>query len=186
MSFVIAAVALLGALCTVNLLLTFGVVRRLREQNAELSRLSGALPPEMPAPEELVGTPVPAFAATSIDGTPVTRDSLVGRPRMVGFFAAGCAPCHEQAPMFAAWLAEQDGDAIAAVAVVTGSGPEAAELAASLSDAAAVVVEPDAFAVSHAFGVRGFPTFLRIDAGGVVAGADATVHGVVAQAAATS
>ncbi|MDW5326953.1 TlpA disulfide reductase family protein [Plantactinospora sp. KLBMP9567] len=186
MPFVIAAVVLLGALCMVNLLLTFGILRRLREQTAELSRLSGALPPGMPAPEELVGTPVPAFAATAIDGTPVTRDSLMGRPGLVGFFSAGCAPCHEQAPVFAKWLAEQGDDATAAVAVITDSGPEAVEMATSLSGKATVVVEPDAFTVSQAFGVRGFPTFLRVDAGGVIAGADATVRGVVAQAAATS
>ncbi|MEO3775223.1 TlpA disulfide reductase family protein [Micromonospora sp. B9E7] len=186
MPFVVAAVALLGALCMVNLLLTFGVLRRLREQTAELNRLSGVLPPEMPAPEELVGTPVPAFAATAIDGTPVTRDSLVGRPRLVGFFSAGCAPCHEQAPLFAKWLAEQGGDASTAVAVITDSGPEAVELATSLTDTATVVVEPDAFSVSQAFGVRGFPTFLRVDADGVIAGADATVRGVVGHVAATS
>lgn len=176
MQLLIAAAVLVGALALLNLMLTFGVIRRLREHTTQLSRLSGATPPFR---DEQVGQPVPQFQATAADGTAVSRDSLLGRTRMVGFFSAGCEPCHEQAPEFAKWLSGQGGDTSEAVAVVTGAGPQADELATLLRDQATVVTEPDASRVADAFGVAGFPTFLRVDAEGVVTAADATMRGVV-------
>lgn len=41
MPFLVTAVVLVGLLCAVDLLLTFAVLRRLREHTEELGRLSG-------------------------------------------------------------------------------------------------------------------------------------------------
>lgn len=174
MPFLVAAVVLVGVLCLLNLTLTFAMLRRLREHQAELGRLSGGMPP--PFGDDLVGRPVPRFHAAAVDGASVTRDSLLGRPRLVGFFSAGCQPCHEQAPEFGKWLSEQGGDSSEGVAVVTDSGPEADELVALLRDKATVVTGSDAFAVADAFAVSGFPTFLQVDAEGVVTACEASMR----------
>ena len=74
MAFVIAAVAVVGGVCLVNLLLTFGVLRRLRAHGAELARLRGAGRPE---DTRLVPAPTP----TSWRGcSPVPVPSSSNRP----------------------------------------------------------------------------------------------------------
>jgi hypothetical protein len=61
MHFLIAAVVLVGLLCAVDLLLTFAVLRRLREHAQRLGRLS-------------------ASASAAGNGTPgIDRDKLLGR-----------------------------------------------------------------------------------------------------------
>ena len=84
----VAAVVLLGAVCLLNLLLLFAVLRRLREQTAELARLAAIGP----------------FGKSGYD-----VGKLIGKawpaadvPALVGFFAPGCEPCHLEAPTFAA------------------------------------------------------------------------------------
>ncbi|CAM3120442.1 TlpA family protein disulfide reductase [Stackebrandtia soli] len=180
MIFLTIAVVLLALLCLANLLLIFAVFRRLREHTAELSRLSRGAP--QPFRDELVGQSVPTFEASAIDGTAVTGAGLVGRPGLVGFFSAGCEPCHDQAPKFAKWSSVGGGGA-ATIAVVTGDGPQAEELVEAFRDRATVVAEPDASVVASAFGIEAFPTFLRIDAEGTITDTGVEVRDVVALAA---
>jgi hypothetical protein len=166
MPFVVAAVVLVGALWLFDLLLTLAVVRRLREHTAQLGRLSGGGADGPPGfdRDALVGRRMPDFTATAAGG-------VAGS--VLGFFSAGCEPCHGQAPELAAWAGAQarepDGPATRAIAVVTGTGAEAAELVELLGDAVTVIAEPDSTRIVTELGVQFFPMFLRIHADGAVA-----------------
>ena len=45
------------------------------------------------------GRPAPAFATTTYDGTPLTSESLAGKPHLVYFWFTGCPPCVRTAPL---------------------------------------------------------------------------------------
>jgi hypothetical protein len=150
MTFLIAAVILVGALCVVDLLLTFAVLRRLREQATELDRL-GSTPPEPFGfdPAALVGRSLPEPVVTHL-------------PRLVGVFDANCPTCFEHAPRFAAQAGTQT-----LVAVVSGTGPRVDELVGLLADVPTIVGE-DASQVVTELEIQAFPTFLRAAQDGTV------------------
>ena len=59
----------------------------------------GCLACEVPEFKPLeVGDPAPGFAATTLDGAPVTGDDLLGAPYMLNIWATWCAPCREEMP----------------------------------------------------------------------------------------
>ena len=64
MTVLVAAVALVGVLCLLDLLLTFGVIRRLRE-HAELITLGGV--PDIPVLGVAVGEQPAPFSATTTE-----------------------------------------------------------------------------------------------------------------------
>jgi len=155
----IAVVIALGLLCLANLVLTTGLVRRINEHTTVLDRIAG----EPPVPMRPVGAVVDDFAATAADGNPVSLDVL-GAPIVVGFFSPGCGGCHEQLPDFAARARRAPaGRTLAVVVDPDGTGQS---MAASLAGSALVVVEQRAGALASAFGVRGFPAFALVGAGG--------------------
>ncbi|MYW05912.1 TlpA disulfide reductase family protein [Streptomyces sp. SID3343] len=130
MPYLVAAVVLLGLLSILNLLLTIGAIRRLRDQPprpAPQSHGSG------PALDLTPGARPDAFTATTTAGEQVSEADVSG---LVGFFSAGCAPCHTLAPRFVERARELGRDRV--FAVVAGDD---AELLAELTPVARVVVE---------------------------------------------
>ncbi|MFB4314951.1 hypothetical protein [Actinomadura sp. 21ATH] len=146
MPYLAAAVALIGLLCVLNLVLTLGVIRRLREREAGPARHAGPQPGLEPG--ERIGD----FTATTTEGEEVSRAGLIG---LVGFFSAGCEPCHELAPRFARLAT-----GLPRLAVVTGDDPE---LVAVLSPAVRVVVEEHDGTVSGAFRNTWTPALFLVD-----------------------
>ncbi|GAA2590071.1 hypothetical protein SMC26_20370 [Actinomadura fulvescens] len=158
MAFLLALVVFVGLLCTVDLLLTVGVIRRLRE-HTELLAARNEPPGGLP-----VGSAVGEFTAVDTDGRAVTRESL-DDGTLVGFFSPGCAPCEEIKPRFAEAAGTDGGRR--ALAVV--SGPGGRETAEGLSAVARVIVEDDPGGpVCAAFQVQAFPTLYRLGPGGRV------------------
>ncbi|MET9343729.1 hypothetical protein [Nonomuraea sp. NPDC003804] len=149
MPFLVAAVVLVGVLCLFNLLLTLGVLRRLREHTAELEQLAGRSMLMAYDPGVLVGRTLPEVAAGA---------------RLVGFFDVGCSTCHERAPQFAEAAGKQP-----ALAVISGDGAKVDDLLAVLGGAASVITGADADRIGHALGIEAFPTFLRAEEGTIVA-----------------
>ncbi|GAA4671719.1 TlpA family protein disulfide reductase [Phytohabitans rumicis] len=168
MAFLAAAVVLLAAICLLNLLLIFAVLRRLREHTDELDRLRSR--PADPAAEEagaLIGRSLSDLVTATGD-----------RPELVGFFDAGCSSCHELAPDFA--VASRRAPS---VAVVTGTGQGVDELVALLAGGPTVLLGKRATDVSASVGIRAYPTFVRVDAEGTVLHAQlTTVDGLMATA----
>ncbi|MEV4112454.1 hypothetical protein [Nonomuraea sp. NPDC049695] len=160
MPYLIAVVALVGALCLVDLVLTLGVVRRLREHTKLLDGLYEAVDlmggplggGRQLSPGDVVGD----FEATTVDGTRLTRE-LLPDGTVVAFLSPDCSGCHEKLPAFASWAAGQDRSRV--LAVVDNRSGDPAEMVTTLQPVAQVIVDS---AVSDAFGVQSFPTFLQV------------------------
>ena len=135
------AVVLVGALCALDLLLTFGVIRRLREGAESRSQRATSVPGPPMAP---VGSSV--------------RDTGLGwhGETLVGFFFPGCAPCEEQVPEFIEYARTRE----RVVAVVLDRAGDAGQLVRKLGQVAQVVVEDGADgALQTAFKVEAFPSY---------------------------
>lgn len=157
----------LGALGLANLVLTLGLVRRVRAQN-ELMRMSieGIANPKpiMRVAGERVGD----FVAATTTGDRVSAADLRGHT-LVGFLSHTCPACAESLPSFVARARLTPGGRDRVLAVVVGAGDATGELRARLTPVARVVVESTAGPVARAFGVDGFPAFALLDGDRVVA-----------------
>ncbi|MFC7549034.1 TlpA disulfide reductase family protein [Plantactinospora sp. GCM10030261] len=166
MPYLAATVALVGLIAVVNLLLTIGVVRRLREQTTELADLRSRPPMGDAATTLPAGANVAPFEASAVDGRTVTLASLGERP-LIGFLSPSCKPCAERLPGFVRHAAERPGGRDSVLAVIAGTPEASADYIEQLSAVATVVVEPDLGPVQQAFGVTGYPSFLLIRDGEV-------------------
>lgn len=162
-----AATILVGTLCVLDLLMTFGVVRRLREYGARLDELAPpasapgrTLAGELPAPGHLVGD----FAATSVDDSPVSPD-LLATDYVAVFLAADCTSCRQRVPRLVTWAATQSRDRV--LVVIDGQAVDPADLVSTLRPVATVVVEAMGTPVTEAFGVSSFPSYCVVDGGRV-------------------
>jgi len=171
MPLLVVAVALVGALCVLNLLLSFGVIRRLREHTKLIDAVYEFVgsTPGTGSDGPAAGDTVADFRATTTGGEPVARDDLAPST-VVAFLAADCQGCHEQLPDFLAWARGQDRQRV--LAVVNGHGSAADALVEQLTPAARVVLEDEKPPVAGAFGVRSYPQFC-------VLGPDARLSAVV-------
>ncbi len=138
---------------TLNLALTYGVIRRLREHTELLSdRPSG-----QPAPIAIAQPGERPDNLSDVDGI-----------RLVVFLSPQCGPCKELAPQFAAYASGFPGEPDSVLAVVADEGPEAVELAGPLRDVARVRFEPPGGPLAKSFRVKGFPSWCILDEHGVV------------------
>jgi thiol-disulfide isomerase/thioredoxin len=155
MSYLIAAVVVVGVLCVLNLLLTYGVIRRLREHNELLAHRG-----QLAVPDLVVGAGslVGPFSAATVDGDELIADDLVPGT-LVGFFSPDCPACDEQLPKFADVAAAHPGGPERVLAVMIAPGEVAAEQVAALSSRARLVVVPPGAEIEKAFGVKGYPAF---------------------------
>ncbi|MEV4641155.1 TlpA disulfide reductase family protein [Actinoplanes sp. NPDC049548] len=157
MRYLYVLVAVLSAISILNLLLTFGIIRRLRSQPmGRPVNYPGVLP---------VGAVAGDFAAWDIQDRPVSRDDLSGRT-LVGFFSPGCSSCLERLPDFVAVSAAFGPER--SWAVVLGDVEQAGEYLPSLEPVARVVLQDPDGPLMSAFSVSAFPTFFVVDAGGRV------------------
>ncbi|MGG7575667.1 TlpA family protein disulfide reductase [Streptomyces sirii] len=165
MSLLIAAVLLVGTLCTLDLVLTLGVIKRLREHSEQLSGVSSP-GSRFDTLDMAVGEEVGEFATSTVDGERLTR-AMLAADTLVAFFAPGCLPCREKMPAFVDHARALPGGRAQTVAVVVGDPAESAAFVAELSPVARVVVEegPDE-PLSAAFRARSFPTLLRVSPDG--------------------
>jgi len=155
MTLLSVAVALVAVLCLGDLVLTVGVVRRLREHSQRLALLPG-----FRTDEETMYKPggmVDPFTAISTTGAAVSLDDLA-EPTLVGFFAPDCPSCEEKLPSFVSYARAFPGGKRRTLAVVAGEAG-GVKYRTALSAVATVVVERELGPVQKAFGVSGFPAF---------------------------
>lgn len=166
------AVAIVGVLCLLDMLLTFGVIRRLREHTELLSRIGN---PGLPVLGLAQGAPVGAFTATTMDG-----EQLNGASGFLaaGFFSSSCSVCPERVGPFAAYLRQHQiprENAISVAAVTGGSRPayldELAEVSVVCVESGDGQAGQDGQAAA-AFKVQGFPAFCLLDGAGTVLAAN--------------
>lgn len=158
MPYLIAAVVLVGALCLLDLLVTIGLIRRLRAQQAARTPADAFADEGLLAPGAAVG----AFETSTVDGSRLrSRDLAAGT--VVAFLTPGCPPCHDQLPRLVSALGASPGSG--AVAVVAGgrSGEaETEQMLGELGPVAEVVHEPDPGPLTEAFAARAFPALYRV------------------------
>ncbi|GAA2068517.1 TlpA family protein [Streptomyces albiaxialis] len=158
MPFLIVAVVFVGLLCTLDLVLSLGVIKRLREHTDLLSALNGRA--SLAAGEE-----VGEFTAVTVDGVAVSRAGLAD-DTLVGFFSPGCAACKEQLPKFVAYARALPGGRARVLAAVVGDPKRTAAMVAELAPVAQVVSEAPNGEVGSAFRIAAFPVFLTVSARG--------------------
>ncbi|MEV0597251.1 TlpA family protein disulfide reductase [Nonomuraea cavernae] len=162
--YLLAGVVLVGLIGALNLILIFGVIRRLREHEKALA--------VRPASDQIlpIGGAVGDFTAVTVDGDPLTRAHLTGRTA-VGFFSTTCAPCLERLPEFVDYArAFSGGRDQVLVVVVTRQPEEAQDFVGQARSVARVVVERYEGPIATAFAVTAFPTLAVVDEGTTVAG----------------
>ncbi|WET76526.1 TlpA disulfide reductase family protein [Amycolatopsis sp. QT-25] len=165
MPYLTAGLILVGLIGVTNLLFTFGVIRRLREHTTLLARGVGSEPMLV---MRAAGEFTDDFTVTTVDGDQVGRD-LVTKRTLVGFFTPTCPSCREQLPDFTAFAEGWSGGRRQVLAVVVSSDDAAAvPIVEALMPVARVVREDDGGVLTSAFGVRGFPAFAVLDAGGAL------------------
>lgn len=164
MTYLSAALVLLGLLTISNLLLTIGIVRRLREHTAQLAGLDNAEIGDIALP---VGSAVAEFASQTTDGVDISLSSLPARA-LVSFFSPSCVACKKRLPEFVGYAASNSADRNSLLAVVAGPADESADLIEQLRPVALVVSEPEQGPVQRAFGVTGYPAFVALTNGRVM------------------
>lgn len=166
MPYLTVAVVVVGVVSVLNLLLTVGVIRRLREHTELLSARGAERSFDVIATGQRPGE----FAVADVDGRPVRNDDLDGGT-LLGFFTPTCEACKEKLPEFLATAAAFPGGPDKVLAVVAGAlddngtpaGGEGETLIAELGQVARVVPEPHDGPVSAAFEVVAYPSWVLME-----------------------
>lgn len=164
MPILIAAVAVVGALCLLDLLLTFGVIRRLKEHSAMLAERGGGMAgPDVIGLAE--GESPAAFSATTLDGQLLDNSAPL---RVAGFFSTRCSICPERVPPLMEYLAAHHVDRARTLAVVVGDEAQPPPYLESLAEFAQICMEQEDGEIAKAFKVAGYPAFCVLGADGTV------------------
>jgi hypothetical protein len=161
MAVLAAAVVLVGVLVVVDLVLSFGLIRRLRELQAR-GRLQTTRLPEL-------GAHVGPFEARTLDGGKISEQDLTDGMTVALFLAAGCPPCER----FTAELLDRPFEEPTVVFVresdITADTIATVAIAEDLREIATVSIVDQESPVITAFGIYGYPTAVLVRHGSVVA-----------------
>jgi hypothetical protein len=166
--YLIAGVVVAIVSTALNLLLTFGVIRRLRVHDTLLAEHGGHAGSEATVP---VGSTVPALTATTVDGRAASSVHPDGT-QLIGFFSPGCTACEERIPEF---LRYHRRSGVAALAIIAGTAGSADHVA-RLSGHVDVVVEDTPGEFGTAFGVTSYPALCLVDPEGVLLAGGNTIQ----------
>lgn len=144
-------------------------------QVSDVSIEGAALPPfDGEEPDPAMERQAPAFAATTFDGTEVSVLPGDGAAKVIGFFAHWCPHCQRELPRIVAWLAANElPDDVEVIAVSTavdsgrGNYPPSAWFADEQWPEVAVR-DSEGSEIAEAYGLRGFPYTVGVDADGRV------------------
>lgn len=155
------------ALTVLNLLMSFAIIRRLRDLESRgggHAHHDGDLADDLPA----AGTRIGAFSVPTVDGDQLDEQALAGEPVLVAFLSATCGPCKDLLPALAA---RPDPDRARTILFVSDDGDEAAkEFAESLRVHGRVALADSQGPVGTAFGgVEMFPIVLTVEQGVITA-----------------
>ncbi|MEU6687798.1 redoxin domain-containing protein [Streptomyces sp. NPDC046832] len=162
MVYLAVALVAVAALCTLDLMLTLAVLRRLRDRRYDAPAVdSGGIP---------VGAAVGSFTTRCTDGTPITEGDLTDGA-LVAFFTTGCAPCRTELPAFVEEARALGGRRqVIAVVVSPGGTPdetaESVSMTRHLAPVARVLAERPDGPCTSAFGVTAFPSRFTVSTEG--------------------
>ncbi|HEX9634659.1 MAG TPA: DsbE family thiol:disulfide interchange protein [Candidatus Limnocylindria bacterium] len=126
----------------------------------------GRDPRDIPSP--LVGKPLPAFAATTLEGEEFSSESLDGRPALVNVWASWCDPCVDEHPLLLAAARAYAGE-LSLVGIVYQDSPDGARgFLARYGDGGWPDVLDPSGRIAIDLGVTGPPETFFVDAAGIV------------------
>jgi hypothetical protein len=153
----------LSIITVLHLLITFGLVRRLRVHTDLLNQLLDDTKRTLPT-----GTPIPAFTASTVDDVPLS-DSDLAHPAAIALLAVNCPHCRTNLPDFVAYVrsAGYPRDHVLAVVTTSDGITDPADrdtMIDALTPVATVICETGPRGpVAEAFQTQGFPTFYLTD-----------------------
>ena len=125
-------------------------------------------------PDPAMEREAPAFAATTFDGVEVSVLPGDGTAKVIGFYAHWCPHCQRELPRLADWLATNELPAgVEVIAVSTAVDPGRGNYPPSAwfeeeQWPAVVVRDSESNEIGDAYGLRGFPYTVGVDADGRV------------------
>ncbi|MFC9974644.1 hypothetical protein ACFVH6_27445 [Spirillospora sp. NPDC127200] len=158
-------IAIVGAACLLDLLLSLGVIRRLREHSEILEKLALLADGNLPVARQESISP---FLATTVDGQGISPADIPDQA-LAAFFAADCDSCRAQAPRLAEWAKNQDLDKDQILVVIDAMTADPMAMVEVLAPVANVVIDAEGTPVTKAFPVSGFPSYCEIRDGAVIA-----------------
>ncbi|GIW08433.1 MAG: hypothetical protein KatS3mg060_3238 [Dehalococcoidia bacterium] len=125
-----------------------------------------ACQPSSAAP--VVGGAAPEFSLPTLDGRTVSLASLKGKPVLLNFWATWCAPCREEMPLIQRAAARYASSGLTVLAIDVQEGealvqPFVDEFGLTFP----VLLDKNGEVVSR-YRVRGIPTTVFIDRGGII------------------
>lgn len=162
MAILAAAIVIVGLLCLTDLLMTFGVIRRLREHTEMLTEASGQ---DASVTGLAVGEVPASFTAVGLSGEQVSGPAGL---RLVAFFTASCSACPGRVPPFVEYLRANRIARDEVLAVITGAQADSVSYLDSVREVATVCTEAVDGEIDTAFQVRGYPAFCLLDATGSI------------------
>ncbi len=115
-----------------------------------------------------VGSPAPNFELTTLDGKKVNMRELRGKPVLLDFWATWCGPCRQALP-HTEELSKKYKDDAHVLAVNLREDPETVRAFMNQNGYTFTVPMDTEGKVGQAFGVRGIPHFVIVDARGRIA-----------------
>ena len=144
-------------------------------QVSDVAFVGDSLPPfEQTLGDPAVGAAAPGFAATTFDGVEVSVQPGDGTAKVIGFFAHWCPHCQRELPRIADWLASNQLPAgVEVIAVSTAVNPDGSNYPPSAwfeeeAWPAVAVRDSETSEIGDAYGLRGFPYTVALDAQGRV------------------
>lgn len=155
----ISVITVVGLIALVDLVLTYGLIRRVNSIQAQPHSTEHSLDPA-------VGHRIGDFVAKASDNREITEREFEGSETFAAFVMVGCGPCHRLAEELSQ-MAPPELPLLLFIASSPGEEEEAAGIAAQVPFAAAVCIIEATGTVTEAFGVTGFPTVIRVGDGTV-------------------
>ena len=126
----------------------------------------GRDPREVASP--LIGRPAPDWTLTTLDGEELSSADLAGRPYVVNFWAAWCAPCVDEHRILSGTQADLR-DRVAFIGVIYEDEPaDARAFLERYGDTGYPHLVDDAGRLAIEFGVTGPPETFFVDADGII------------------
>jgi hypothetical protein len=159
----LAAIAL--AVSLLSLLVSIGVIRRLREYSSH----SGAFPGFDSGPRP--GAPLPEFTASTVLGDSIAAADFANGNGCIAFLSASCEACKSQFPLLGRYVDGLSIEHCRSLVVVAGDPNGESTYAREGARFAQIVLEPESEALVRAFEIRGFPTVIGVRDGQVMVSA---------------
>jgi hypothetical protein len=108
------------------------------------------------------------MSTVTTSGRSITGADLTGDAYLVAFFSSSCRGCRLSLPRFVRYAGAFAGAPERVVAVIVGDAERGADIAAEVAEVASVVTEPATGALTTAYEISLFPTYVLVDGDGVV------------------